>query len=93
MGKRLKKIFDENSFDSLYAIDEGAGLAINTSTAKFQETIDICINLNIDPKKPDPINEVYTDSQTGETITEDLPLINRYSFFKDKIIKLLIIIV
>ena len=43
--------------------------------------------VNIDPKKPDPINEVYTDSQTGETITEDLPLINRYSFFKDKIIQ------
>ena len=53
MGRRLKKIFEENSFDSLYAIDEGADLAINTSTAKFQETIDICINLNIDPKKGD----------------------------------------
>jgi large subunit ribosomal protein L1 len=53
MGKRLKKIFEENSFDSLYTIDEGADLAVNTSTAKFQETIDICINLNIDPKKGD----------------------------------------
>ena len=53
MGKRLKKIFADNSFDSLYAINEGADLAINTSTAKFQETIDICINLNIDPKKGD----------------------------------------
>ena len=53
MGKRLKKIFADNSFDSLYALDKGADLAINTSTAKFQETIDICINLNIDPKKGD----------------------------------------
>ena len=53
MGKRLKKIFADNSFDSLYPINDGVDLAINTSTAKFQETIDICINLNIDPKKGD----------------------------------------
>ena len=53
MGKRLKKIFEDNSFDSHFALDEGADLAINTSTAKFQETIDICLNLNIDPKKGD----------------------------------------
>ena len=53
MGKRLKKIFEDNSFDSQFALDEGADLAINTSTAKFQETIDICLNLNIDPKKGD----------------------------------------
>lgn len=53
MGKRLKKIFKDNSFDSHFALDEGADLAINTSTAKFQETIDICLNLNIDPKKGD----------------------------------------
>ena len=53
MGKRLTKIFEDNSFDSHFALDEGADLAINTSTAKFQETIDICLNLNIDPKKGD----------------------------------------
>jgi large subunit ribosomal protein L1 len=53
MGKRLKKIFEDNSFHSQFSVDEGSDLAINTSTAKFQETIDICLNLNIDPKKGD----------------------------------------
>jgi large subunit ribosomal protein L1 len=53
MGKRLKKIFEDNSFDSQFALEDGADLAITTSTAKFQETIDICLNLNIDPKKGD----------------------------------------
>ena len=53
MGKRLKKIFADNSFDAQFSLEEGSDLAINTSTAKFQETIDICLNLNIDPKKGD----------------------------------------
>ena len=51
MGKRLKKIFEENKFDESLSLDDGSKLALNTSTAKFDETIDICLNLNIDPKK------------------------------------------
>ena len=47
MGKRLKKIFEDYSLESLFTVNEGADLAISTSTAKFEETIDICINLNI----------------------------------------------
>jgi len=50
MNKRLKKIFDENDFEKKFNIDEAVELAINTATTKFDETIDICMNLNIDPK-------------------------------------------
>ena len=50
MNKRLKKIFDENDFEKKFNIDEAVDLAINTATTKFDETIDICMNLNIDPK-------------------------------------------
>ena len=50
MNKRLMKIFDENNFEKKFNIDEAVELAINTSTTKFDETIDICMNLNIDPK-------------------------------------------
>ena len=50
MNKRLKKIFGENDFEKKFNIDEAVELAINTSTTKFDETIDICMNLNIDPK-------------------------------------------
>lgn len=50
MNKRLKKIFDENDFEKRFNIDEAVKLAINTATTKFDETIDICMNLNIDPK-------------------------------------------
>jgi len=50
MNKRLKRIFEENDFEKKFNIDEAVELAINTSTTKFDETIDICMNLNIDPK-------------------------------------------
>ena len=50
MNKRLKKIFDENDFEKKFNIDDAVELAINTATTKFDETIDICMNLNIDPK-------------------------------------------
>ena len=50
MNKRVKKIFDGNDFEKKFNIDEAVELAINTATTKFDETIDICMNLNIDPK-------------------------------------------
>ena len=50
MNKRLKKIFEENDFEKIFNIDEAIDLAINNANAKFDETIDICMNLNIDPK-------------------------------------------
>lgn len=50
MNKRLKKIIDENDFTKKFNIDEAVDLAINAATTKFDETIDICINLNIDSK-------------------------------------------
>ena len=50
MNKRLKRIFEENDFEKKFNIDEAVELAMNTSTTKFDETIDICMNLNIDPK-------------------------------------------
>jgi large subunit ribosomal protein L1 len=51
MGKRFKKILEQNKFDQALSVHDGAALAISASTAKFDETIDICVNLNIDPKK------------------------------------------
>ena len=50
MNKRLKKFFDENDFEKRFNIDGAVELAINTATTKFDETIDISVNLNIDPK-------------------------------------------
>ena len=50
MSKRIKKIIADNDFSKSYSLDDAVDLAINASTCKFNETIDICMNLNIDPK-------------------------------------------
>ena len=50
MSKRIKKIIADNDFSKSYSLDDAVDLAIKVSTCKFDETIDICMNLNIDPK-------------------------------------------
>ena len=50
MGKRLKMIEENNDYSSYFSLEEAVELAIKSSTTKFIETIDICMNLNIDPK-------------------------------------------
>ena len=50
MSKRMKAIFSENDFSQSQPLDSAVDTAIKTSTTKFNETIDICLNLNIDPK-------------------------------------------
>ena len=45
MGKRLKNIITENDFSKSYSVEEAVDIAIKTATTKFNETIDICMNL------------------------------------------------
>ena len=50
MSKRMKNILSENDLAKSYDIGDAVEIALKTSTTKFDETIDICMNLNIDPK-------------------------------------------
>ena len=50
MSKRIKKINADNDFSKSYSLEDAVDLAIKASTCRFNETIDICMNLNIDPK-------------------------------------------
>jgi len=50
MSKRIKKIIADNDFSKSYSLEDAVDLAIKASTCRFNETIDICMNLNIDPK-------------------------------------------
>ena len=50
MSKRMKNILIENDIAKSYDIGDAVEIALKTSTSKFDETIDICMNLNIDPK-------------------------------------------
>ena len=53
MSKRIKKIIADNDFSKSYSLEDAVDLAIKASTCKFNETIDICMNLNIDSKNGD----------------------------------------
>lgn len=52
-GKRLKKaseLFDRAQF---YAIDEAIGLVKKTASAKFDESVDVAVNLGVNAKQSD----------------------------------------
>jgi len=53
LGKRLKKIHQSVNIEKVYTLDEAVKLVKQNATAKFDETIEIAINLNIDSRKTD----------------------------------------
>ena len=70
MKKRLKKIYSEFDKTKLYSVDEGVDIALNSSNAKFDETIDIAINVNVDPKKSEQNvrGKIQLPKSLGKTI-------------------------
>ncbi|RMD70805.1 MAG: 50S ribosomal protein L1 [Cyanobacteria bacterium J149] len=51
VSKKRKEILSKVDVNKLYTLEEAAKLAKETSTTKFDATIDIAIRLGIDPKK------------------------------------------
>ena len=52
-GKRLKKIYKAIDREKTYPLPEAVSIIKTNATAKFDETIEIVINLNIDSRKAD----------------------------------------
>jgi large subunit ribosomal protein L1 len=53
IGKRLKKAYDGLSPDQAYALEEAVKLLKAVPHPKFDETVELAMNLNIDPRKAD----------------------------------------
>lgn len=56
MGKRGKKYLEARSKvdrNKRYDLEEGVKLLLETSYAKFDESVDMAVRLGVDPKKPD----------------------------------------
>ncbi len=51
--KRLKKIRESVDLEKVYSISEAVSLLKANSSCKFDETVDVSINLNVDPRKAD----------------------------------------
>jgi large subunit ribosomal protein L1 len=53
IAKRLKKAHESVNFEKIYALEEAVKLVKANATAKFDETIEIAMNLNVDSRKTD----------------------------------------
>ena len=52
-GKKYKAAAEKVEAGKLYSIDEAAALVKETSTVKFDATVDVSFKLNVDPKQAD----------------------------------------
>lgn len=69
LTKRQKAIAEKIEADKLYNIEEAVELLNSLPAAKFTESIDISVNLGIDPRKSDQVVRGSTNlpSGTGKT--------------------------
>lgn len=53
VGKRLKKVYGAVDRSKVYTIEDAVKVIKSNATAKFDETIELSVNLNVDAKKAD----------------------------------------
>ena len=70
VSKRYKALAAKVDRNKLYAIDEALKLVQETAKAKFDESIDVAVNLGIDAKKSDQLvrGSVVLPKGTGKTV-------------------------
>lgn len=52
-GKRIRAQRAKVQDGKLYSIEEGCSVVASTASAKFDETVEMCVRLGVDPKKAD----------------------------------------
>src|SRR5271165_3716965 len=70
VGKRLKKAYEGIDPTTLYDVKEAVKLVKTRAKTKFDETVEIAMNLNVDPRKSDQNlrGTVMLPSGTGKTL-------------------------
>src|ERR1700761_9014545 len=70
IGKRLKKAYEGVDPTKLYDLAEAVKLIKTRAKTKFDETVEIAMNLNVDPRKADQNlrGTVMLPSGTGKTL-------------------------
>ncbi|MCX7066037.1 MAG: 50S ribosomal protein L1 [Proteobacteria bacterium] len=53
LSKRMRAIATKVDREKLYSIDEAVNLLTELATTKFKESIDVAVNLGVDPRKSD----------------------------------------
>lgn len=70
LGKRKKAIREKLQPDKQYGVEEGLQLIKDLSSVKFLESIDVSVNLGVDPRKSDQVvrGSTVLPSGTGKTV-------------------------
>jgi len=70
LTKRKKLFAEKIEVGKLYAIDEALGLLGEFASTKFKESVDVSINLGVDPRKSDQVVRGATvlPNGTGKTV-------------------------
>lgn len=70
MSKRFKSLLEKIEVEKRYAIDEAISLVKSLASVKFDETVDLALNLNVDPRHADQMirGAVVLPSGTGKTV-------------------------
>jgi large subunit ribosomal protein L1 len=69
-SKRAKLFAEKVSRSRLYPIDEALSLLKELATAKFSESVDVAVNLGVDPRKSDQVvrGSTVLPNGTGKTV-------------------------
>lgn len=70
MGKKLENIKKDIDIQKEYGLTEAVGMLKKEKVAKFDETVDIAINLGVDPRKSDQMvrGSVLLPNGTGKKV-------------------------
>jgi large subunit ribosomal protein L1 len=70
LGKRVRKAREGVDRDKFYAVDEAVKLIKARATAKFDETVEVAMNLGVDPRHADQMvrGVVNLPNGTGRTV-------------------------
>ncbi|NTU42977.1 MAG: 50S ribosomal protein L1 [Nitrospirales bacterium] len=70
MGKNLDAVIAKMDLEKEYSVEEAVALLKDNSFAKFDETVDMAINLGVDPKKSDQMvrGTVVLPHGTGKAV-------------------------
>lgn len=70
MTKRKKALAEKLDRERSYAIDDALGLVKELATAKFPESVDVSVNLGVDPRKSDQVvrGSTVLPNGTGKSV-------------------------
>lgn len=70
LSKRMCAIRERIEPGKLYALSDALGLVKDTSSAKFVESVDVAVNLGVDPRKSDQVvrGSTVLPNGTGKTV-------------------------